>query len=129
MLDRSTTWPYKDGEPGEFIYQRYGHPTGVEAERRVGELDGGQALLFSSGAGATTALVLTFLSSGDTIALAEGASTTNRSGPLTAFCAWTIPLGVKTAAASPMTTALSVLRPMNIPPIRSMTRVAESQAF
>ena len=73
MLDRSTTWPYKDGEPGEFIYQRYGHPTGVEAERRVGELDGGHALLFSSGAGATTALVLTFLSSGDTIALAEGA--------------------------------------------------------
>jgi len=73
VLDRSTTWPYKDGEPGEFIYQRYGHPTGVEAERRVGELDGGQALLFSSGAGATTALVLTFLSSGDTIALAEGA--------------------------------------------------------
>jgi len=73
MLDRSTIWPYRDGEPGEFIYQRYGHPTGVEAERRVGELDGGHGLLFSSGAGATTALVLTFLSSGDTIALAEGA--------------------------------------------------------
>jgi cystathionine gamma-synthase len=72
-VDRSTTWPYEDGEPGEFIYQRYGHPTGAEAERRVGELDGGHALLFSSGAGATTALVLTFLSSGDTIALAEGA--------------------------------------------------------
>jgi cystathionine gamma-synthase len=72
-IDRSTIWPYKDGEPGEFVYQRYGHPTGVEAERRVGELDGGHALLFSSGAGATTALVLTFLSSGDTIALAEGA--------------------------------------------------------
>ena len=73
MLDRSTIWPYRDGEPGEFVYQRYGHPTGVEAERRVGELDGGHGLLFSSGAGATTALVLTFLSSGDTIALAEGA--------------------------------------------------------
>jgi cystathionine gamma-synthase len=72
-VDRSTIWPYKDGEPGEFIYQRYGHPTGAEAERRLGELDGGHALLFSSGAGATTALVLTFLSSGDTIALAEGA--------------------------------------------------------
>ena len=71
-LDRSTIWPYKDGEPGEFLYQRYGHPTGVEAERRLGELDGGHALLFSSGAGATTALVLTLLSSGDTIALAEG---------------------------------------------------------
>jgi cystathionine gamma-synthase len=72
-VDRSTIWPYKDGEPGEFIYQRYGHPTGVEAERRLGELDGGQALLFPSGTGAAIALVLTFLSSGDTIALAEGA--------------------------------------------------------
>jgi cystathionine gamma-synthase len=72
-VDRSTIWPYKDGEPGEFIYQRYGHPAGVEAERRLGELDGGHALLFASGSGATTALVLTFLSSGDTIALAEGA--------------------------------------------------------
>src|SRR2546430_12143017 len=72
-VDRSTIWPYQDGEPGEFIYQRYGHPTGVEAERRLGELDGGHALLFSSGSGATIALVLTLLSSGDTIALAEGA--------------------------------------------------------
>jgi cystathionine gamma-synthase len=72
-VDRSTIWPYKDGEPGEFIYQRYGHPAGVEAERRLGELDGGHALLFASGSGATTAFVLTFLSSGDTIALAEGA--------------------------------------------------------
>jgi cystathionine gamma-synthase len=72
-VDRSTIWPYKDGEPGEFIYQRYGHPTGVEAERRLGELDGGHALLFSSGSGATTALVLTLLSSGNAIALAEGA--------------------------------------------------------
>jgi cystathionine gamma-synthase len=73
VVDRSTIWPYEDGEPGEFVYQRYGHPAGVEAERRLGELDGGQALLFASGSGATTALVLTFLSSGDTIALAEGA--------------------------------------------------------
>ena len=72
-VDRSTIWPYKDGEPGEFIYQRYGHPTGVEAERRLGELDGGHALLFASGSGATIALVLTLLSSGNTIALAEGA--------------------------------------------------------
>ena len=72
-VDRSTIWPYRDGEPGEFVYQRYGHPTGAEAERQLGELDGGHALLFSSGAGATTALVLALLSSGDTIALAEGA--------------------------------------------------------
>jgi cystathionine gamma-synthase len=72
-VDRSTIWPYRDGEPGEFYYQRYGHPTGAEAERRLGELDGGHALLFPSGAGATTALVLAFLSPGNTIALAEGA--------------------------------------------------------
>jgi cystathionine gamma-synthase len=72
-IDRSTIWPYRDGEPGEFYYQRYAHPTGVEAERALGELDGGHALLFASGAGATTALALAFLSSGDTIALAEGA--------------------------------------------------------
>src|SRR6266498_5274874 len=72
-VDRSTIWPYRDGEPGQFYYQRYAHPTGVEAERKLGELDGGHALLFSSGAGATIALVLTVLSPGDTIALAEGA--------------------------------------------------------
>jgi cystathionine gamma-synthase len=72
-VDRSTIWPYRDGEPGEFYYQRYAHPTGVEAERRLGELDGGHALLFASGAGATTALALTLVSPGDTIALAEGA--------------------------------------------------------
>ena len=72
-VDRSTIWPYRDGEPGEFYYQRYAHPTGVDAEKRLGALDGGYALLFPSGAGATTALVLTLLSPGDTIALAEGA--------------------------------------------------------
>jgi cystathionine gamma-synthase len=73
MLDRSTIWPYREGDPGEFYYQRYAHPTGAEAERRLGELDGGHALLFASGAGATTALALAFLAPGDTIALAEGA--------------------------------------------------------
>jgi cystathionine gamma-synthase len=72
-VDRSTIWPYRDGEPGEFYYQRYGHPTGVEAEQRLGELDGGHAVLFASGAGATTAVVLALLAPGDTIALAEGA--------------------------------------------------------
>ena len=72
-VDRSTIWPYRDGEPGEFYYQRYAHPTGVEAENHLGKLDGGRALLFPSGAGATTALALTLLSPGDTIALAEGA--------------------------------------------------------
>jgi cystathionine gamma-synthase len=73
MLDRSTTWPYEDGEPGEFYYQRYGHPAGVEAERALGELEGGRALLFPSGSGATTALLLTLLAPGKTIALTQDA--------------------------------------------------------
>ena len=72
-LDRSTIWPYEGGEVGEFYYQRYGHPTGAAAERALGELDGGEALLFSSGAGASTAVVLALLEPGKTIALAEGA--------------------------------------------------------
>ena len=72
-LDRSTTWPYVDGEPGPFYYARNAHPVGVEAERQLGELDGGEALLFSSGMGATTALVLGLLSPGSTVALAQDA--------------------------------------------------------
>jgi cystathionine gamma-synthase len=72
-VDRSTIWPYRDGEPGEFYYQRYGHPTGAEAEQRLGELDGGHALLFASGSAATTAVALALLEPGKTIAFAQGA--------------------------------------------------------
>jgi cystathionine gamma-synthase len=75
-VDRSSVWPYVDGEPGEFVYSRYGHPTGVEAERKLAALEGapdGQALLFASGSAATTALLLALLEPGRTVALAEGA--------------------------------------------------------
>ena len=72
-LDRSTTFAYDDGEVGAFFYQRYAHPTGLEAERLLGELEGGHALLFPSGSAAATALVLTLLRPGSRIALAEGA--------------------------------------------------------
>ena len=72
-LDRSTLWPYEGGEPGPFYYQRYAHPTGVAAERALGELEGGTALLFPSGSGAIASLVLALLEPGQTIALAEGA--------------------------------------------------------
>jgi cystathionine gamma-synthase len=72
-LDRSTIWPYDEhGEPRAFFYQRYGHPASAEAESRLGALDGGTAVLFPSGAGATSALALALLKPGDTIALAEG---------------------------------------------------------
>ena len=72
-LDRSTTHPYEDGEPGPFYYQRNAHPAGVEAERRLGELEGGHALLYASGAGAVAGTVLALLAPGDTVALADGA--------------------------------------------------------
>jgi len=72
-LDRSTTWPYVDGEPGPFHYARNAHPAGVEAERALGELEGGEALLFPSGMGATTAVVLALLEPGRTVALARDA--------------------------------------------------------
>jgi len=72
-LDRSTIWPYDEqGEPGDFYYQRFGSPTVAAAEAALGELDGGTALLFPSGAGATTALALSLLEPGDTVALASG---------------------------------------------------------
>jgi cystathionine gamma-synthase len=75
-IDRSTVWPYERGEPGEFVYSRYAHPTGVQAERELAALEGapeGQALLFASGSAAVTALLLALLEPGDTVALAAGA--------------------------------------------------------
>jgi cystathionine gamma-synthase len=73
-IDRSTIWPYDErGEPGEFYYARYAHPTGAAAERALGEREGGRALLFSSGMAAATTIVLALARPGATIALAEGA--------------------------------------------------------
>jgi cystathionine gamma-synthase len=72
-VDRSTIWPYEEGEPGRFHYRRYSHPAGEAAEDALGALDGGRALLFPSGSAAATALVLALLEPGKTIALAEGA--------------------------------------------------------
>ena len=72
-LDRSATWPYEDGKPGRFSYARADHPTGVACEEALGALDGGHALLYPSGMGAVTTVVLTMLRPGGTIALAGGA--------------------------------------------------------
>jgi len=69
---RATIEPYVEGRPGPFFYQRYAHRVGAEAERLVGELDGGRALLFPSGAGATVSLMLATLSPGATVAVADG---------------------------------------------------------
>lgn len=73
-VDRSTIWPYDEaGEPGEFYYTRYGHPTGAAAEARLGALESGDALLYASGMGAATAVLLAFAAPGTHVALAEGA--------------------------------------------------------
>jgi cystathionine gamma-synthase len=72
-LDRSATWPYEDGEPGHFSYARADHPTGVACEDALGALDGGRALLYPSGMGAVTTVVLTMCRPGGTVALAAGA--------------------------------------------------------
>jgi cystathionine gamma-synthase len=72
-LDRSTIWPYRDGEPGPLYYQRYAHPNGLAAERALGELEGGEALLFPSGTGAAASVALALLEPGQTIGLAAGA--------------------------------------------------------
>jgi cystathionine gamma-synthase len=72
-LDRSTTWPYERGEVGAFSYSRFSSPTVAEAERALGELEGGQALLFASGSAASLSVVLALCRPGETIALAEGA--------------------------------------------------------
>jgi cystathionine gamma-synthase len=73
-VDRATIWPYDErGEPGRFFYARYAHPTGAAAEERLGALEGGDALLFSAGMGAATAIILAFARPGARVALAEGA--------------------------------------------------------
>jgi cystathionine gamma-synthase len=71
-LDRATIHPFEDAVPGPVFYQRNAHPVGLEAERVLGELEGGHALLFSSGMGATTALVLALLGPGARLAVARG---------------------------------------------------------
>ena len=73
-VDRSTIWPYDaDGNPRDFYYARYGHPTGAAAEARLGKLEGGDALLYASGMAAETTIVMALMRPGTTIALAEGA--------------------------------------------------------
>ena len=71
-VERGTIHPFQDGEPGPVFYQRYAHPVGLEAERLIGELEGGPALLFPSGMGAITALMLGMLEPGARVAVADG---------------------------------------------------------
>ena len=71
-LERATIQPYVDAKPGPTFYQRAAHPVGLEAERLLGELEGGHAVLFASGTGAVTSLLLAVLAPGATVAIADG---------------------------------------------------------
>ena len=71
-VERGTIHPFDEGRPGPVYYQRYAHPVGLEAERLLGEMEGGPALLFPSGMAATTALVLAMLHPGARVAVAHG---------------------------------------------------------
>ncbi|MFC2149939.1 trans-sulfuration enzyme family protein [Calditrichota bacterium] len=72
---QSSTFAFKSSAHGEalfkgeeegFIYSRLGNPTEACLEREMAFLEGGEAsLAFSSGMGATAALILTLCSSGD----------------------------------------------------------------
>jgi cystathionine gamma-synthase len=74
QTDRSTVWPYDEsGQPRRFYYSRYDHPAGVAAEEELGRLEGGDALLYASGMGAVTNVLLTFARAGTRIAIADGA--------------------------------------------------------
>ncbi len=58
MHSASTFARDENYEPREgFIYSRYGSPTTAQCERIIGELEGGDSLLFNSGMSATVAVV------------------------------------------------------------------------
>jgi cystathionine gamma-synthase len=73
-LDRSSSWPYDAaGKPGPFAYARDEHPNALAVEETIGALEGGRSLLYPSGMGAITGVVLALLPPEGTIAVAAGA--------------------------------------------------------
>src|SRR2546423_4255880 len=57
---------YNQGRSSKYLYSRYDNPTIVSVERKVASLDRGEsALLFSSGQGATTTILMAHLKAGD----------------------------------------------------------------
>ena len=59
---------YNEGRSSKYLYSRYTNPTVVAAERKLAALDHAEsALLFSSGQGATTTLLMTHVKAGDEV--------------------------------------------------------------
>ena len=59
---------YNQGRSSKYLYSRYGNPTVVGVERKLATLDRTEkALLFSSGQGATTTIMMAHVKAGDEI--------------------------------------------------------------
>ena len=59
---------YNEGRSSKYLYSRYTNPTVISAERKLAALDRAEsALVFSSGQGATTTLLMTHLKAGDEV--------------------------------------------------------------
>src|SRR5882672_8570806 len=59
---------YNEGRSSKFLYSRYDNPTIVAVERKLAALDRAEsALVFSSGQGATTTILLAHLKAGDEV--------------------------------------------------------------
>jgi len=59
---------YNEGRSSKYLYSRYGNPTVVSVEQKLAVLDRTErALLFSSGQGATTTILMTHAKAGDEI--------------------------------------------------------------
>lgn len=59
---------YNEGRSSKYLYSRYGNPTLVSVERKLAALDRTEAaLLFSSGMGATTTILMSCLKAGDEV--------------------------------------------------------------
>src|SRR5947208_14238504 len=59
---------YNEGRSAKHLYSRYSNPTVIAAERKLAAVDRAQtALLFSSGQGATTTILMAHLRAGDEV--------------------------------------------------------------
>src|SRR5438067_8864683 len=59
---------YNEGRSSKYLYSRYTNPTVVAAERKLAALDCAEtALLFSSGQGATTTILMAHVKAGDEV--------------------------------------------------------------